>query len=44
VVNNWLSDAAHRANIEGSFNLTGVGVAEASNGVVYFTQLFIRSR
>ena len=42
VVNGWLSSPGHRQNIEGDFNLTGIGVARNSRGEFYFTQLFIR--
>jgi uncharacterized protein YkwD len=41
-VTNWLNSPGHRQNIEGSFTLTGIGVARNSKGVVYFTQLFIK--
>lgn len=43
-VDGWLSSAAHRENIEGSFDLTGIGTAPAKGGDLYFTQIFIRSR
>ena len=42
VVDGWLHSPGHRRNIEGDFRLTGIGVATASNGMVYFTQIFIR--
>lgn len=38
----WLSDPPHKANLEGTWNLTGVGVAEASNGMVFWAQDFGR--
>ena len=44
VVSGWLSSAGHKANIEGYYNLTGIGVARASNGAAFFTQIFIKSR
>ena len=43
VVNDWLNSAVHKANIEGDFDFTGVGVATGANSV-YFTQIFIKSR
>ena len=43
-VQNWLNSSGHRVNIEGSNNLTGVGVAKNARGEYYFTQIFIRSR
>jgi uncharacterized protein YkwD len=44
VFNNWLASQSHKVNIEGSFNLTGIGVAKASNGAIYFTQVFVQSK
>lgn len=43
-VQGWLQSTGHRANIEGQYNLTGVGIAKDDRGGYYFTQLFIRSR
>ncbi len=43
-VDGWLKSAGHRSNIEGEFNLTGVGVAQNGKGEYYFTQIFIRQR
>ena len=40
----WLKSTAHRQNIEGNFNLAGIGVAKDPRGYYYFTQIFIRSR
>ncbi len=37
-----LDSPPHRANIDGAFELTGVGVAVAQSGDWYFTQLFAR--
>jgi uncharacterized protein YkwD len=42
VVDGWLHSPGHRRNIEGDFRLTGIGVATAGNGMVYFTQIFIK--
>jgi uncharacterized protein YkwD len=42
VVAAWLRSPAHRQNIEGTFNYTGVGVARDSQGLLYYTQLFIK--
>lgn len=44
VVKMWLNSKGHRKNIEGNFNLTGIGVAKNNAGTIYFTQIFIRSR
>ncbi|MDX2213669.1 MAG: CAP domain-containing protein [Oculatellaceae cyanobacterium bins.114] len=40
----WLNSQGHRQNIEGQYNLTGIGVARNSQGQYYFTQIFVRSR
>lgn len=44
VVKMWLNSKGHRKNIEGNFNLTGIGVAKNSSGTIYFTQIFIRAK
>ena len=41
VVNEWLTSPMHKKNIEGNYNLTGIGVAPDKKGVLYFTQIFI---
>lgn len=38
----WLKSDGHRENIEGDFDLTGVGISQASDGGYYFTQIFIK--
>jgi uncharacterized protein YkwD len=40
VVDNWLKSSMHKQNIEGAFNLTGIGVAADKKGTLYFTQIF----
>ena len=42
-VSNWLESPGHRRNIEGAYELTGVGIAQGPTGAYYFTQLFVRS-
>ena len=37
----WLASDVHRRNIEGPFQLAGVGAARASDGTVFFTQIFL---
>ena len=44
VVETWLKSSGHRANIEGGYDLTGVGVAKNKEGRYYFTQIFIKKR
>lgn len=43
VVKNWLRSPGHRRNIEGNYNLTGIGIARDSKGKIYFTQIFLRT-
>ena len=40
----WLKSPGHRTNIEGHYNLTGIGVARARDGSWFFTQIFVKSR
>ena len=42
-VADWLSSLGHRRNIEGSYDLTGVGITQGPSGTHFFTQLFIRT-
>ena len=44
VVDMWLHSPGHKKNIEGDYNLTGIGIAESKQGVLYFTQIFIKTR
>lgn len=41
VVTMWLNSDGHRKNIEGNYNLSGIGVAEGNDGQLYFTQIFV---
>lgn len=43
VVNNWINSTGHRKNIEGDFNLTGIGVSKNKDGEAVFTQIFIKA-
>ena len=43
-VGGWIDSPGHRQNIEGDYDLTGIGVARAENGSLYFTQIFVKSR
>jgi uncharacterized protein YkwD len=36
----WLESTEHRRNMEGDFQLTGIGVARDSGGAYYFTQIY----
>jgi len=44
VVNMWLHSPPHRKNMEGHYNLTGIGIAESNDGSLYFTQIFIHKQ
>lgn len=41
-VNGWIGSSEHRVNVEGDFNLTGVGV-EKDGSEYYFTQIYVKS-
>jgi uncharacterized protein YkwD len=41
-VEGWLNSPGHLKNIQGDFDLTGVGVVKTAQNRYYFTQLFIR--
>ena len=40
VVQSWLKSPGHKKNIEGRYNLTGIGVSRSKQGVIYYTQIF----
>ncbi|MBS3964756.1 MAG: CAP domain-containing protein [Methylomonas sp.] len=42
VVVGWLNSPGHKANIEGDFTHTGVGIALARDGSLFFTQMFVK--
>jgi uncharacterized protein YkwD len=44
VVKRWIQSPGHRRNIEGNYNLTGIGVVRGKDGYPYFTQIFINQR
>ena len=41
IVNDWVASPAHKSNLEGNYTHTGVGIAKNSNGVYYFTQIYL---
>jgi uncharacterized protein YkwD len=41
-VDGWLESPGHKANIEGDYSLTGIGVALNTAGEYYFTQIFVK--
>ena len=40
----WLASPAHKKNIDGDYDLAGIGAAQDANGVVYFTQILVKKR
>lgn len=43
VVREWIKSPGHKRNIDGRYNLTGIGIARDLKGKIYFTQMFIRN-
>lgn len=43
-VDSWIDSDGHRANIQGDWDLTGIGVAQSAAGGYYLTQIFVKSR
>lgn len=43
-VQGWLKSTGHRQNIEGNYDLTGIGITKNGKGEYYFTQIFIKRR
>jgi uncharacterized protein YkwD len=44
VVSMWIASPGHRENIEGDYDLSGVGIYKNRNGVLYFTHIFIKKK
>ena len=42
VVDLWLNSPGHKKNIEGNYALTGIGIAKDTDGVVFYTQIFLK--
>jgi uncharacterized protein YkwD len=42
-VSGWLKSPGHLKNLQGKYNLTGVGVATNDKGEVYLTQIFLNA-
>ena len=43
-VQGWIESSAHRKNMEGEFDWTGIGIARNEIGEYYFTQIFLKQR
>lgn len=41
-VSGWLASPGHRENIEGDYDVTGIGIASGSQGAWYYTQIFVK--
>lgn len=41
-VSGWLASRGHRANIEGDYDVTGIGIARGPQGAWYYTQIFVK--
>jgi len=38
----WKNSSAHRKNMLGDYKYIGIGTARNKNGVIYYTQIFVR--
>ena len=43
-VNSWLESPVHLKNINGDYDLSGVGAAVSKDGTVFITQIFVKLR
>ncbi len=43
-VEGWIKSPGHRKNMEGDFDITGVGITKNAKGEYYLTQIFIKRR
>jgi uncharacterized protein YkwD len=41
VVDMWLHSPGHKKNIEGNYNVCGIGICKGDDGALYFTHIFI---
>jgi uncharacterized protein YkwD len=44
VVNMWIASPGHRENIEGDYNLSGIAIYKDKEGMLYFTQIFLKRK
>lgn len=42
IIQTWLDSSGHRNNIEGAFDWTGIGIAQANDQQYYYCQIFIK--
>jgi uncharacterized protein YkwD len=38
----WKNSSGHRANMLGNYKYIGIGIAKNSQGILYYTQIFVR--
>jgi len=43
-VDGWRGSARHRKNLEGDYDVTGIGAASDGKGTYYLTQIFVGTR
>ncbi|NES67376.1 MAG: CAP domain-containing protein, partial [Okeania sp. SIO2D1] len=43
-VEGWIGSPGHHKNMVGDYNLSGIGIAQNSEGTYYFNQIFIKTR
>jgi uncharacterized protein YkwD len=43
LVDAWVASPGHRRNIEGRYNVTGIGIAHGKKGWAYYTQIFVKT-
>jgi len=41
-VESWIASPGHLKNIQGDFEITGIGIAKTGKGMHYFTQIFVK--
>jgi uncharacterized protein YkwD len=42
IVEQWSNSPMHKANMEGDYTNTGIGVARGKDGTLYYTQIFLK--
>ncbi len=43
VVDGWIHSPGHRRNMEGAYNLTGVGIVQGPHETSFYTQIFVKT-
>ncbi len=43
LVDAWVASPGHRHNIEGHYNVTGIGISHGKAGWAYYTQIFVQT-